>query len=285
MAAIDNLSFEINDGGIGALDWTLEATSSVEDINVYADFTTKEGFENGWDSNEDYEFALTTLNSSENQWTNPVSTVPLFQEGFEVGWGGNQNYDVSLSGVSYSFSGLPSGQEGFETGWGNSSYQVSFPLSQAASLTGNVPPIANGVADLIDGFESGWNNSSYETAFTDQGGTATSSGNVWDRSRSSTKETFEFVQADFPVVFSTSTTTFATTIANPIVNGYQMEFYSNTGSLPVPFASGLPYQAANISGNNVEAHILGTLVQCTVLGSGIVYVTLPYEFWTVQISL
>ena len=288
MPNLTNLSFETVAGdGVSPASWTITYQSSVESYDVFADGGVLETFETGWDSNQNYERALTSGNSTEATWTNPTGPTPVPVEGFEVGWHFNQSYDFGFSGSGYAFSSVPSGQEGFEANWHtNQNYETHLPIS--GSLTGNSPPIANGARPSfsVETFETNWyGNSSYDHAWVDHGGTANGTQMPLDGARGSNIETFEFVLPDSPLSFTVSSTSIDFYGTPPFSIGYSVSFYS-TGTLPVPFATGTKYAVYAISTPNFSVELsVGGPITCTGAPSGAVFGTFPYEFWTTVITL
>jgi hypothetical protein len=270
VAALTNLSFETAAGdGVSPASWTITYQSSVEELNVFADGGVLEGFEDGWDSNDSYEWALTNGNSAELQWTNPASTLPLFQEGFEVGWSLNQSYDLDLAGSPYVFSAQPGGQEAFEAGWyGNEDYEW-------AAFGGSA-------VDLTDGFETGWyGNSGFERTLT-LGTNAVEA--PWRSGTDFGNEGFEYVLADFPVTVNTSTGLITPASTVPLITGETVLIYTQTGSLPTGYLSATLYTLL-VSGSSIYLQLGGTTVIPSDTGTGILYVSCPNFFWNDIISL
>jgi hypothetical protein len=281
MTGFLNLSFETVDiDGVSPASWTFSGSTAVELIDQFFSGGVLEGFERGWNSNESFERALVIpTNAAELAFTNPVTTLPITQEGFEVGWDQNENYEHALGpDAADAFVGTGT-QETFESGWhSNETFEfTSFGSSSADVFVGAITK---------ETFESGWLPAAYETSIV-VGTNATA--NVWDGARTSAKETFEFVQPDLPVthVDTTGAGYIYPSAVNTIAVGYTVEFYSVTGQLPNPLAAGTQYSVASSAsfGTVLTVDLGGLLAAPTNAGTGLFYVTDPYEYWTTVVTL
>lgn len=261
MAALTNLGFETAGASPGlAASWAVSFVSSVERLDVFADGGVTDGFENGWGADGFATVLVVGTNAAEKQFTNPVGPTPLFAETFEVGWSNNQHFTVEVVGVEAQFvTGFFTGPEGFE-GW--STLELDFGSTVSAG---------------VDGFESGWGNDAFETAIV-VGTNATA--NVWAGARSLSAENFENVKTDHAIVISTVDGTIAYT-AHGFGGGGSCQVYNLTGLLPAGIVDATKYDLVVDTANSLELHLNGLVQVPTDSGSGVTFLTEPYEYWTV----
>ena len=261
MATLTNLSFEAGSAGT-ATAWTLTDQSSVEELDQFAGAIVMEGFELGWGISSVESSITPGLNGENREWTNPVGPTAIDSEAFEVGWSGNEHFETELVGEARGFvTGFFVGDEGFE-GW--STLELDFGSSVSAGL---------------DDFESGWGNDAFETVIS-PGGNATDM--VFSGLRSQAHEDFEFVLGDALVIPSLSDGSIHYP-SHPFSESYTAQVYNNAGLLPSGYADGVPYSIHVVDANNVILRVLGTSTSVvpSANGTGITYLTEPYEFWTV----
>lgn len=260
MAALTNLSFEAGSAGV-ATAWTNTAQSSVEDLDQFAGGGVVDGFEIGWGITVLEVEIIDSINGTARTWTNPLGPTIISGEGFEVGWDSNEHYETELVGEEFGFvTGFFVGPEGFE-GW--STWQTDFGSS---------------VSNPIDDFETGWGNDTYETVILPGG-----NGDDWVFSglRSQAAEDFEHKQADQSVIPSTVDGSFTYT-AHPFSAGYTAQVYNKTGLLPGGWVDSTPYTLVVVDANTLKlaVYLTASIVIPSTSGSGITYLSEPYEFWS-----
>jgi hypothetical protein len=238
MTAFANLGFETVGASAGlASGWTSSFTGTaavLPDLGGAGDPTPVEGFETGWDTNEDYLFTLGVLDVTIGQFNTGANATAY--EDFEIEWL-NDAYLFTLgSAIAAAFTG--SGDtEGFETGWDtNESYLFTLAPGDitAVSLTGGA---------TYENMETGWDNDTYLTTLS--GTTAASFDGT-----GAAAEAFTALLAPFSFSVASSVLQAA---AHPVVNDNRVKFQGS--GLPPEIIVGLTYYVINKATNTFQVSL------------------------------
>lgn len=271
MSDLTNLSFEVVAGdGVSAASWTTTVTSSADEIDDFTGPTAEEGFEFDWGTT--LETTLTPSNSTPLQFTNPIGVIPTFADGFEFGWANNA-WTSEVLGEADLFDSGTFPFDGFE-GW--SLLETFFGSYEADSFESGFG---------FDGFEFEWQNTNYELLISYP---ANAEILLFDGARANAFESFEFLQTDVAIAsVDTSTGRITLVSDSAFADGYSAQVYASTGSLPAGYVPATTYTVVSVldSGSEFVLGLNGVNQVPSTGPIGLSYVTDPFEFWTVSLSI
>jgi hypothetical protein len=269
VAFLTNLSFETSTDGTNPDNWTVTPTSSVEQLDEFANGGVQDGFELDWGTT--LVTAFTGGNSAEYQFANPVSDVPQFAETFSIHWLPlDQPFVFELVGDAKTFGdpGSPP-YDGFEF-W--SAFEPTFDGTQALIF-------AN--ATDADDFETGWNNDGYETTIP----FVPNLPFFYDGHRENLAESFEFIFRDTNLAPINTSTGLVTLPAHGLTTGFVAFLGNSFGQLPSGFVLGLGYAVGVVDASTFYLETNGTPVIPSDTGTGVTFLSEPNEFWTFTITI
>jgi hypothetical protein len=269
VADFENLGFETAGPGPGQADgWTTSVTGGAEAFGDFsvgppAALTPAEDFEAGWNSNEDYLFALDNLHVEVGQFNTGADATHF--ESFEIEWL-NDAYLFTLGAAAAPPFAGGGDSETFETGWDNDSYLFLLGGGDVA-----VGVFTGG--ESFDSFEEGWSLDSYLTTL--------SGGDVVMAAFDEGANAFEtFVAVIAPFSFSVSSSVFQAA-AHPLANNNRVVF---TGpGLPPEIVVGLTYYVINKTTNTFQVSLTQGGSAVTVSNSSSVAMRCkgdPAVYWT-----
>lgn len=147
MAALDNLGFETEGASPGlAAAWSVDSFSAL----TYADFPVLgyESFEELWDSNEDYVFAFTLVNTTPAEYLTFIGSSKFYED-FEELWSNDSYIYTLVATAAASYDVAPQAFEDFEEDWSsNQSYVFTF--------SGFAAPYNSPATESSERFEENW---------------------------------------------------------------------------------------------------------------------------------
>lgn len=294
----DNLSFERPDGLLRPINWTVSAVDTWGEDAAFGQGVALpidygwEGFEGGW-SNDGYAFTWDEVKGEGALYSGAFFAPPLSVENFEAGWvppritvgkevafrppnwGPTPSPYLTTSAdflaAEYAHQSGPEPVEDFESEWGNDFYV--FLWSQLSVIQEAI--FANGTP--FEDFETGWSNVPYATQLAQVGLQQA----LYDGLLASGVEDFESVKLDATCTVDHTTGIF-TQVNNGLADAYRVQFYAGAGSV---LPTGLDPTAIywiQVSGDTFVIALTeaGTQVFPSDNGSGLMYLTEPFEFWT-----
>lgn len=268
MAALTNLSFETAGASAGlAASWAITGTSSIFEYAGFNAGTAEEPwetFEVGWAADPHEDTLEPGVNATRAVFGAGVVAFPPGVEDFEAGWDTNHTYFRELpAAAAAQFDG--ESREDFEDAWSNPG-TTEFGSGALAFVP-------------TEDFETGWRSNETSLTVFAPGDLEAA---VWDATRVSTIERFEFVKAPTVCFAANGPNTFTAT-AHGLQPGYRVTFAVDSGEMPTGLRTAQPYYVLAVpDADTFTVSLLdgGTITNFGSDGTGVLRFTAAWEHWT-----
>lgn len=275
-----NFGFEIAGANPGeADDWAITSIITGERLALFGATPNlpAESFDEEWDSNEDYLFALVSGVDTLSALFDTDVGDGEGPEDFEEGWSANQSYLFAAASEDPADLSGPDGAEDLESGWSdNENYLTAFVDGTHLSA-----------AD-IDTFDADWNNNTVEEDW----GDVSEGQALFDPAAPQASEDFEETFTELQVIANAGTDTFTAGVSHGLLSGDSVTFRASReagSALPSGLNPRFIYYviAAGLTATafRVSSTFGGSALDITDIGAGTFYVRgSTRSYWIIEVE-